>query len=107
MKKRKSDKPKRYVQVGNLSRSGGKTLKSYTVGAVPILNHIIKRARIEEFLRQYLREDDRCTIAPSVCTVVLLKNYPGLEIPITPAGDHYREGGITCRWAGAVVAGEN
>src|SRR6266545_4059549 len=82
MKKRKSDKPKRYVQVGNLSRSGGKTLKSYTVGALPILNRIIKRARIEEFLRQYLREDDRCTIAPSVCTVVLLKNYLTSRQPI-------------------------
>ena len=82
MKYEKREKRKRQVQVGSVSRSGGQTIRSYTVGALPILNHIIKRTRLEEFLGQYVREDDRCIIPPSVGIVILLKNFLTSRQPI-------------------------
>ena len=82
MKRKKSKSQNRRTQAGNLSRGGGKTLTSYTVGALPILDRIIRRARIEEFLREYLREDQRCRIPPSRGTIVLLKNYLTSREPI-------------------------
>jgi len=87
MKKKKEEKPKRDVQVGSVSKSGSQTIRSYTVGALPILNHILKRTRLEEFLGQYLREDDRCVIPPSLGTVVLLKNYLISRQPIYGVAD--------------------
>ena len=82
MKYEKREKRKRQVQLGSVSRSGGQTIRSYTVGALPILNHIIKRTRLEEFLGQYVREDDRCIIPPSVGIVILLKNFLTSRQPI-------------------------
>jgi len=80
--KRKKKRTDRHVQVGSVSRSGRQTLKSYRICALPILNRIIARSGIEKFLGQYVREDDRCTIPPSVGTVVLLKNFLTSRQPI-------------------------
>jgi len=74
MKKKREPQSARR-QPGNVSRTGDQTLTTYRVGALPILNRIIARAKIEEFLREYLEEDKRCTISPSIGVVVLLKNY--------------------------------
>jgi len=82
MKRKKSKSTSHPAQLGSVSRGAGKTLTSYTVGALPILDRIIRRARIEEFLGEYLREDTRCTIAPSRGVVVLLKNYLTSRQPI-------------------------
>jgi transposase len=68
--------------VGSLARAAGQTLKSYALGALPIVNHIIARARIGDFLGEYLREDERCTIAPSVGILVLLKNFLTSRQPV-------------------------
>lgn len=80
--KKKKRREERKRPVGSVARSGGQTLRSYTVGALPILNHILRRTRLEEFLGQYVREDDRCLILPSVGTMVLLKNFLTSRQPI-------------------------
>lgn len=85
--KRKKKRTDRHVQVGSVSRSGRQTLKSYRICALPILNRIIARSGIEKFLGQYVREDDRCTIPPSVGTVVLLKNFLTSRQPIYGVGE--------------------
>lgn len=82
MKRKKSKPPNRRTEPGNVSRGGGKTLTTYTIGALPILDRIIERARIEEFLREYLREDQRSSIRPSRGVIVLLKNYLTSREPI-------------------------
>ena len=82
MKKKKRKPQSARRQPGNVSRTGDQTLTSYRVGALPILNRIIARAKIEEFLREYLEEDKRCTIPPSIGIVVLLKNYLVSREPI-------------------------
>ncbi len=91
MKRNKRQPQKRQAPLGSVSRSEGRTLTSYTVGALPILDRIIRRARIEEFLREFMREDDRCTIAPSRTVIVLLKNYLTSREPIYGVSDWARK----------------
>jgi transposase len=46
---------------GSIARSTDATLRSYTVGALPIVNHVLRRMRLEEHLRAYLPAEDRRT----------------------------------------------
>jgi len=60
---------------GDVARAGGRTLTSYRVAALPIINHVLERMRLESFLRSYLpRPDRRCRIDPSIGISLLLKN---------------------------------
>jgi transposase len=58
--------------VGNLARSGQGTLRSYTVGALPILNRLLDRMKLEEILEAYLPGEDRRTKVPTARGLVLL-----------------------------------
>lgn len=60
---------------GSIARMAGQTLTSFHVGALPIVNHFLKRAEIEERLRQFVVEDKRCKISPVTGIVLLLRNY--------------------------------
>ncbi|MBU1915332.1 MAG: IS1634 family transposase [Candidatus Thermoplasmatota archaeon] len=83
MKRRRETENKRSKKgPGNRSQAGGRTLTSYSVGALPILDRIIKRARLPEFLQQFMVEDKRCVISPVTGTLVLLKNYLVSREPI-------------------------
>lgn len=77
MKKRKRNHklPTRPEKPGSISRAAGQILTTYHVGALPIINHFIKRAKIEDLLRQFVFEDKRCTISPATGVVLLLRNY--------------------------------
>jgi transposase len=44
---------------GSIARSARGTLRSYTVGALPIIDHILKRMKLEEFLQDYLPKEHR------------------------------------------------
>ena len=74
-----------------MSQAAGRTLTSYTVGALPILDRVIARARLEDFLREFMIEDKRCTISPVVGVLVLLKNYLVSREPIYGVGDWGRQ----------------
>jgi len=51
---------------GEVARAKGRTLNSCRIGALPIVDRILERMRLEEFLRSYLpRADRRCRIAPA------------------------------------------
>jgi hypothetical protein len=61
--------------LGDTARAAGRTLHSYQLGLLPILNRLLARLRLEHFLRDYLPpEDRRSRIAPSQALMVLLKN---------------------------------
>ena len=87
MKRKKDSKPtaprsqKRPVP-GNFAHSAGATLRSYTVGALPILNRIIARMKLEKFLRHFVVEDKRCTLSPVVGVLILVRNYLVSREPI-------------------------
>ena len=48
------------------------TLRSYTVGALPIINHILDRMNMEEILQSYLPGEDRRTKIPCSRGLMLL-----------------------------------
>jgi transposase len=73
---------------GEIARSKGRVLNSYRVGALPIINQLLERTRLEEFLRSYLpRADRRCRIAPSIGVMLLLKNVLLSREPLYGIGE--------------------
>jgi transposase len=73
---------------GEIARSKGRALSSYRVGAVPIINRLLERMRLEEFLRLYLPSADRrCRIAPTIGIILLLKNVLLCREPLYGIGE--------------------
>jgi transposase len=77
------DKPKkRHVprstdapRPGEIARVRGRILNSYRIDALPIINQLLARMRLDGFLRSYPpRADRRCRIAPALGISLLLKN---------------------------------
>jgi len=74
-KKRHMPRSTKAPRPGEVARAGVRTLTSYRVAALPIINHVLERMRLERFLRSYLpRPDRRCRIDPSIGISLLLKN---------------------------------
>jgi transposase len=58
-----------------VAHAAGHTLQSHAVGALPLINGILERLRLEECLEQVLPEEDQRVIVPAATgLVVLLKN---------------------------------
>jgi transposase len=73
---------------GEIARAGGRTLNSYRIAALPIINQLLERMRLDEFLRSYLpRADRRCRIAPSIGISLLLKNVLLAREPLYGIGE--------------------
>ena len=53
----------------------GKTILTHSIGALPILNRLLERMRLQEFLERHLpAEDDRTKVETPRVVVLLLKN---------------------------------
>jgi transposase len=86
-KKQSSDRTAPTIP-GNIARSARETLRSYTVGALPILDDLIRRMRLEEFLRAALPPEDRRTkLSPAKALLVLLRNLLVSREPIYGVGE--------------------
>ena len=73
---------------GEIARSKGRALNSYRIGALPIIDRLLQRMRLDEFLRSYLpRADRRCRIAPSIGISLLLKNVLLCREPLYGIGE--------------------
>ena len=73
---------------GNVAYSRQGALRSCTVGALPILNDLLKRMRLEEFLQAYLPpKDHRSKLAPAKALLVLLRNLLLSREPIYGMGE--------------------
>jgi transposase len=73
---------------GEIARGGGRTLTSYRVAALPIINQLLERMHLDKFLRSYLpRADRRCRIAPSIGISLLLKNVLLAREPLYGIGE--------------------
>ena len=74
----KNGKKKRRLQLedktyrGYRARSEGCTLRSWTVGGLPIINKIVDRMRLEELLKKHLPADDRRVEIPTSRGLLLL-----------------------------------
>jgi transposase len=73
---------------GGIARGARGTLHSSTVAALPILNDLLERMRLEEFLRAYLPPEDRRTkLSPAKALLVLLRNLLLSREPIYGIGE--------------------
>ncbi len=71
-----------------VARVGGSVLRSATVGALPMVNKLLRRTRLEEFLRDALpKEDGRTKLSPAKALLVLLRNLLVSREPIYGLGE--------------------
>ena len=85
--KRKKSKQRKKCDPGFLAKANGKTLRSYEVGALPIIKHILRRMRLPEILREFLPPSDARTELPAYRTLlVLLRNILVASEPIYGLG---------------------
>lgn len=87
MKRKKSVEPHREARARIISRAGLDTLTSYRVGALPILNRVITRARIGEYLQDFLGRNRRSKMSDADVVVIALKNYLMSREPIYGIGE--------------------
>jgi transposase len=67
--------PLKTPPAGDTAQAAGRTLHSYQLGLLPIVNRLLTRLRLEHLLRDYLPpEDRRARLAPAQALMVLLKN---------------------------------
>ena len=73
---------------GETARAQGHTLVSRRVGALPILDRLLKRLRIEQFLRKHLpREDRRSRVPTATALLLLLRNLLISREPLYGVGE--------------------
>jgi transposase len=67
--------PRETPPSGDTAQAAGRTLHSYQLGLLPVVNRLLARLRLEPLLRDYLPpEDPRARLAPAQTLSVLLKN---------------------------------
>ena len=84
------------LRPGRIARAAGRTLNSYTIGVLPILDRFFDRLRLEPILRDHLpREDRRSRISTATGLLLLLKNLLVAREPLYGIGEwaarHVRE----------------
>jgi transposase len=73
---------------GEIARAQGRTLNSSRLGALPILERVLRRLRLEEFLRDRLpREDPRTKIPTASGLLLLIKNLLVSREPLYGVGE--------------------
>jgi len=73
---------------GETARAAGQTLTSWRVAALPILNHVLRRLRLRDFLREHLpREDRRCRVSTATGLLVLVQNLLISREPLYGVGE--------------------
>jgi transposase len=76
------------LRPGRIARAAGRTLSSYTIGVLPILDRLFDRLRLEPILRDHLpREGRRSRIATTTGLLLLLKNLLVAREPLYGLGE--------------------
>jgi len=79
---------RRAAPSGQLARQTGQTLTTHNIGALPLLNRILKRMKLEEFLQEYLPpEDGRTKISTARVLLVLVRNLLVSREPLYGVGE--------------------
>lgn len=71
-KKTKKSKLPRKSYRGYRAKSGGQTLRSWSVGGLPIINRLLERIGLERFLEKHLPPDDPRIVVPTSRGLLLL-----------------------------------
>jgi hypothetical protein len=73
---------------GEAAHTDGRTLTSWRVAALPILDLLLRRLRLRDFLREHLpREDRRCRVATATGLLVLVQNLLISREPLYGVGE--------------------
>src|SRR3954447_22799615 len=81
-------RPKREVVPGKHAQADGLELRSYDVGALPLLQHFIERMQLRRILSEHLPKDDSRTELPTVTALlVLFANRPLPREPVYGVGE--------------------
>jgi len=73
---------------GHMAQGAGKTLQSYDVGALPIINHILDRMQLSAILAEHLAPDDpRTRVSTAQGILVLVRNILLSREPIYGIGE--------------------
>ncbi len=64
--------PRRQREPGQRADAGGLQLRSYQVGAVPLVNRLLERMRLREILSEHLPADDPRTELSTVSALLVL-----------------------------------
>jgi len=75
-------------RTGRQARAGRQTLRSEKIGALPIINHFIRRLRLEQWLGEHLPpEDKRVKVPAAKALLVLLRNLLISREPLYGMGE--------------------
>lgn len=86
-KKDRSAAPKK-TQPGQLAQAGHQTLRTWTMGSLPLLNRILARMDLHRFLESHLRPDGARTRLPTASALlVLVRNLLVSREPIYGVGE--------------------
>ena len=86
--KRPTDDPDPRHARGGIARAAAGTLTSYRLAALPVLEGVLGRLRLEAFLRDHLpREDRRSRVSTATGLMVLLKNLLIAREPLYGIGE--------------------
>jgi len=81
-------RPKREVVPGKHAQTDGLQLRSYDIGALPLLNRIIERMQLQRILSEHLPKDDPRTELPTVnALLVLFANLLMAREPVYGVGE--------------------
>ncbi len=76
------------LRPGRIARAAGRTLRSYSIAALPLLDRLCDRLRLESILRDHLpREDRRSRIPTATGLLLLLKNLLVSREPLYGLGE--------------------
>src|SRR5262249_45861369 len=76
------------LRPGRVARAAGRTLNSYSIGVLPILDRFFDRLRLQPILRDHLPpEDRRCPLAPPTGLLLLLKSLLVSREPLYGIGE--------------------
>jgi transposase len=86
MEKQPKKRPSR--QAGQTAEAANKTLRSYAVGATPIINHLLGRLNLEAILERHLPvEDDRMKVPTTAGVLLLIRKVLMSREPIYGVAD--------------------
>jgi transposase len=84
----RSDRSASAPRLGETAHAAGRTLTSWRVAALPILDHFLRRLRLQDVLRDHLpREDRRSRVATATGLLVLVKNLLVSREPLYGVGE--------------------
>src|SRR4051812_17736473 len=76
-----SCRPKREVVPGKHAQADGLELRSYDVGALPLLQRIVERMQLRRILSEHLPRDDSRTELPTITALLVLFAKTGAKEP--------------------------